>query len=51
MRILLSNDYLQATVWNTFFFENQKDMVVATDERKAEIGKTLLDEIFPKQYE
>lgn len=39
------DDYLQATVWNVFFFENQKDMVDAIDKRKEEIGETLLDEI------
>lgn len=39
------DDYLQATVWNVFFFENQKDMVDVIDKRKDEIGKTLLDEI------
>ncbi len=39
------DDYLQATVWNVFFFENQKDMVDVIDKRKEEIGKTLLDEI------
>lgn len=39
------DDYLQATVWNVFFFENQKGMVDVIDRRKEEIGKTLLDEI------
>ncbi len=39
------DDYLQATVWNIFFFENQKDMLDVIDKRKEEIGKTLLDEI------
>ena len=39
------DDYLQATVWNVFFFENQKDMVDVINRRKEEIGKTLLDEI------
>ena len=43
--IILGDDYLQATVWNVFFFENQKDMVDVIDKRKEEIGKTLLDEI------
>jgi len=39
------DDYLQATVWNVFFFDNQKDMITVVDERKEEIGRTLLDEI------
>ena len=39
------DDYLQATVWNIFFFDNQKKMIEAVDERKEDIGKTLLDEI------
>jgi len=39
------DDYLQATVWNIFFFENQKDMVDVINRRREEIGKTLLDEI------
>lgn len=39
------DDFLQATVWNIFFFENQQDMIEAVDERKKDIGKTLLDEI------
>lgn len=39
------DDYLQATVWNVFFFENQKDMVDVINRRREEIGKTLLDEI------
>lgn len=39
------DDYLQATVWNVFFFENQKDMVDVINKRREEIGKTLLDEI------
>lgn len=39
------DDYLQATVWNVFFFDNQKDMIDVIDKRKEEIGKTLLDEI------
>ena len=32
------DDYLQATVWNVFFFDNQKDMIDVID-------KILLDEI------
>ena len=39
------DDYLQATVWNVFFFDNQKDMIDVIDKRKEEIGKILLDEI------
>lgn len=39
------DDYLQATVWNIFFFYNQKDMIDAVDARKDAIEKTLLDEI------
>ena len=39
------DDYLQATVWNIFFFDNQKDMIDVVDKRKEEIGKILLDEI------
>lgn len=39
------DDYLQATVWNIFFFENQQDMIKAVDERNEDLGKTLLDEI------
>lgn len=39
------DDFLQATVWNIFFFENQQDMIKAVEERKKDIGKTLLDEI------
>ncbi len=39
------DDYLQATVWNVFFYDNQKDMIDVIDKRKEEIGKTLLDEI------
>lgn len=39
------DDYLQATVWNILFFDNQKDMIDVVNERKEEIGKTLLDEI------
>lgn len=39
------DDYLQATVWNIFFYENQQEMLEVVDERKEEIGKTLLDEI------
>lgn len=39
------DDFLQATIWNVLFFENQKDMINVVDERKEEIGKTLLDEI------
>lgn len=39
------DDYLQATVWNIFFFDNQKDMIDAVDARKDAIEKTLLDEI------
>lgn len=39
------DDYLQATVWNILFFDNQDDMINAVNERKEEIGKTLLDEI------
>ncbi len=39
------DDYLQATVWNVLFFDNKKDMIDVVDERKKEIGKTLLDEI------
>lgn len=39
------DDYLQATVWNLFFFDNQKNMIDIIDKRKEKIGKTLLDEI------
>lgn len=39
------DDFLQATVWNIFFFENQQDMIKAVEERKKDIGKTLLNEI------
>ena len=39
------DDYLQATVWNVFFFENQNDMLDVINKRKGEVGKTLLDEI------
>lgn len=39
------DDYLQATVWNVFFFDNQKDMIEAIDKRNEEIGRMLLDEI------
>ena len=39
------DDYLQATVWNVFFFDNQKDMIDVIDKRKEEIAKILLDEI------
>lgn len=39
------DDYLQATVWNIFFFENQQEMIEAVDERKEKLGKILLDEI------
>lgn len=39
------DDYLQATVWNIFFFDNQKDMIDAVDAREDAIEKTLLDEI------
>ena len=31
------DDYLQATVWNVFFFDNQKDMIDVIDKRKEEI--------------
>ena len=39
------DDYLQATVWNILFFDNQKEMIEAIAEREEDIGKTLLDEI------
>lgn len=39
------DDFLQATVWNILFFENQQDMINAVNERKVDIGKILLDEI------
>lgn len=39
------DDYLQATIWNVFFFDNQKLMINALEQRKEEVGKTLLDEI------
>lgn len=39
------DDFLQATIWNVLFFDNQKDMIDVADERIEEIGKTLLDEI------
>ncbi len=39
------DDYLQATVWDVFFFKNQKEMVDVIDKRKEEIGKALLDAV------
>lgn len=39
------DDYLQATVWDILFFDNQKDMIDVVYKRKEDIGKVLLDEI------
>lgn len=39
------DDYLQATVWNILFYDNEWQMIEAVDIREEEIGKTLLDEI------
>lgn len=39
------DDYLQATVWNVLFFDNEEDMIEAVNEREEDICKTLLDEI------
>lgn len=39
------DDYLQATVWNILFYDNEWQMIEAVDIREKEIGKTLLDEI------
>lgn len=39
------DDYLQATVWNVLFYDNELQMLEAVDRRTDIIGKTLLDEI------
>ena len=36
------DDYLQATVWNVFFFDNQKDMIDVIDKRKEELNSILM---------
>ena len=36
------DDYLQATVWNVFFFDNQKDMIDVIDKRKEELNRILM---------
>lgn len=46
---ILENDkgdeYLQATVWNIIFFDNKKEAIKILNNRKAIIGKSLLNEI------
>lgn len=39
------DEYLQATIWDTMFYENRKEMIDAVDRRENAIGKTLLDDI------
>lgn len=39
------DDYLQATVWDFLFFENQEDMLEAVEAREKEPGKALLDDV------
>ena len=39
------DDYLQATVWDILFFENQEDMLAAVEAREKELGKALLDDM------
>lgn len=39
------DDYLQATVWDIFFYDNEKLLLEAISERKNPIGKTLLNDM------
>lgn len=39
------DDYLQATVWDYFFWDNKEKILEAVSKRKAKIGKALLNDV------
>ena len=39
------DDYLQATVWDYFFWDNKEKILEAVSKRKAKIGKAFLNDI------
>ncbi len=39
------DDYLQATVWDYFFWDNKEKILEAVSKRRAKIGKALLNDV------